>query len=201
MKKLLIYGDSISNGNHGDNAYLPLLEKNGYVITNRAVGSSGLCANTPSSMVEEVGKYEHRDYDIVLIWHGTNDWYWGSGLDEFSSTFRSLIKTIKERNPLALILSLGPIYRYEAPYKMKEKVEAFFSPNCVGLTLLDYSSLIKTLSYENGVYFVDMNSLVGINKYNANYFLEDNVHPNNKGYERIGRVVLSSLSTISFVMG
>lgn len=199
MIKLLVYGDSLSNGNHGEGAYYPLLEKSGLTVTNRAVGSSGLCRNTPSSMLSQMEKYDDRDYDIVLVWHGTNDWYWGSEMEDFKSSIRKVIADIRERNPFAIIFWCGPLYRYEAPDGKTERVFAFESENKVGLTLSDYRDALKRECLLLGVDYVEMNSLVQIHKGNADELLEDLVHPNRKGYERIGRALLGEIRKLVYI--
>ena len=199
MIKLLVYGDSLSNGNHGEGAYYPLFEEKGISVTNRAVGSSGLCRNTPSSMLSQLEKYDDRNYDIVLVWHGTNDWYWGSRMDDFAYSTRFSIEIIRERNPLAIILWCGPLYRYEAPDGKSERVSAFESPNKIGFTLSDYRDTLKKECLLLGVVYVEMNSLIQIHKNNREEFLEDLVHPNKKGYERIARALISEIGKLVYI--
>lgn len=199
MIKLLVYGDSLSNGNHGEGAYYPLFEKKGIRVTNRAVGSSGLCRNTPSSMLSQLEKYDDRNYDVVLVWHGTNDWYWGSAMDEFAYSIRASIEIIRERNPFALILWCGPLYRYEAPDGKSDRVSAFESGNKIGFTLSDYRDTLKKECLLLGINYIEINSLIQIHKDNREEFLEDFVHPNKKGYERIGRALLSEIGKLVFI--
>lgn len=196
-----MYGDSLSNGNHGDHAYYSQLEAWGLSTTNRAVGSSGLCIGTPSSLLSQLAFFEDCDYDVVLCWHGSNDWYWGSPLEEFSTSMEKAVSLIRGRNPSALVLWLGPIYRYEAPDGTTVRSNAFHTPNKIGRTLLSYARVIKEKSEELGIRYVDMNSLVQIHAGNAVEFLEDNVHPNAKGYDRIARVLKEKLSLLFFVKG
>ncbi len=199
MIKLLIYGDSLSNGNHGEGAYYPLFEKNNISATNRAVGSSGLCLNTPSSMLSQLEKFDDRNYDVVLIWHGTNDWYWGSGMDEFSSSIKKAVEIIRRRNPSALIFWCGPLYRYEAPDGKDDRVDAFSCENKVGFTLSHYRDTLKKECLLLGVDYVEMNALIQIHSHNRDEFLEDSVHPNKYGYERIGRALLSKIRELLYI--
>lgn len=200
MTKILLYGDSISSGTHGDGAYHSYLERMlDSKITNRSIGSSGLTKATPNSMMEQLEKFGDDDYDIVLIWHGTNDWYWGSELKTFKSDMEEAIEIIRKRNPFSEIVWVSPIFREEAPYGTTEKKEANFAPNKAGATLLDYVAVIKEVSIEKHVRFFDLDSLVQITKYNSEIFLEDGVHPNKLGYERIARALYWELKCILFM--
>lgn len=199
MKRMLIYGDSLSSGTHGKNAYYDYLKEKGIETQNRAVGSSGLCLNTPSSMLSILEKYDDRDFDIVLIWHGTNDWYWGSEKETFISSMDKAVSIIRERNPESIILWCGPLYRYEAPDSFSEKNVAWNTKNKVGLTLRDYQRMVRERSFALSVEYLDMDSLVQIHGNNASIFLEDNVHPNQKGYERIARTLIPELERLFYI--
>ena len=199
MRRLLIYGDSLSNGNHGKNAYYDTLAAKGIEYLNRAVGSSGLCLNTPCSMLSQLVKYDDRGFDVVLVWHGSNDWYWGSGKEEFLSSMDKAISIIRERNPDALILWCGPIYRYEAPDSFSEKSIAWDTKNKVGLTLRDYEKMVKASAKSLSIHYLDMDGSVQIHQGHAAIFLEDNVQPNEQGYERISRALVLELEKLFFL--
>ena len=87
MKTIAIYGDSISTGAHGEGGYEAMLKSSLSLekVYNFAVGSSGLTRKTPGGMLEVLDKNPvPEDAELFLIWHGSNDWYWGSRLEEFS---------------------------------------------------------------------------------------------------------------------
>jgi len=200
MKSLLIYGDSISSGIHGKNAYLSYLERTLHCfIINRSIGSSGLTWRTPRSMLEQLENFIDEHVDIILIWHGTNDWYWGVPMDVFIDGINEAITTLQKRNPLALITWCGPIYRFEAPNGTITKGSAFSNKNKSGLTLYDYTQAIKETSEKLHFTYINMDELAQIHQWNEQVFLEDHVHPNADGYVRIGRILSTTLQNLWFI--
>ena len=69
-----------------------------------AVGSSGLPRKTPVGMLEVLDKNPvPEDADLFLIWHGSNDWYWGSGLEEFSHGVKEAVNRLRAAAPTCLL--------------------------------------------------------------------------------------------------
>ena len=42
---------------------------------------------TPNSLISLLENQENlpKDADLIIIWHGTNDWYWGAPLGDIDS--------------------------------------------------------------------------------------------------------------------
>lgn len=100
VKKIVIYGDSLSTGTHGEGGYEGFLKKTFQAeIVNYAVGSSGLSFASPNNAASILIEPQNipEDADVVFMWHGTNDWYWGCPIgnikDETPDTFYGAIKT------------------------------------------------------------------------------------------------------------
>ncbi|MFT4145392.1 MAG: SGNH/GDSL hydrolase family protein [Mobilitalea sp.] len=203
MDSMIIYGDSISTGTHGEGAYLDALKKCLKVkhIQNYAIGSSGLSAKTPNSMLKVLeGQEENkegRDVDLILVWHGTNDWYWGAELgsvdqeedDTFYGAIKKAVKVIRERNPEGLLVWITPIFRYEKPDKGDTPGNANFTKNHTGHTLDEYTQAICLMGRKLGFPVIEMGMSVGIYEENEIGYMEDQVHPNVFGYRKIERVL------------
>jgi lysophospholipase L1-like esterase len=207
-KKIVIYGDSLSTGTHGKGGYLPALHDafNNFQIVNYAVGSSGLSDVTPDSMMKILSEQNEADstVEIVIIWHGTNDWYWGTPIGRkdcentktFFGAIRAAVTKCRMLYPYARILWALPIYRFETPDGMSEVGQAFQIKNKSGYTLTDYSEAIRLASHEYGYKVVTMNELIQIHSGNEETFLEDRVHPNEEGYKRISKVWIREIGEI-----
>lgn len=198
MKKLLIYGDSLSSGTHGNGAYLKQLENNLKIsLTNRSIGSSGLSVTTPNCMIEQIEKYHDVKYDIILIWHGTNDWYWGTPMDLFTKSIEKVITILRERNPEAMIVWAGPLYRFETPNGTEAiHSEANFCKNKEGFTLSEYTNILEKKTKEFHVKWINIDASTQITQFNSDVFLEDKVHPNAKGYERIAKCLTKEIAPL-----
>lgn len=212
VKKIVIYGDSISTGSHGEGGYERYLkEALGAEIINYAIGSSGLSDTTPNNTASILKNSENipADADLIIMWHGSNDWYWGSPMgtlaDRQSDTFLGAIADaagrIRERAKNAAFVWLTPLYRYEKPDEGQSIGKAYEIQNKLGNTLGDYYHGLQLASAYHGFYLVDMRRLTGIHEGNQELYLEDCVHPNKAGYERIQRILIKELGEILYYEG
>ena len=201
--RILIYGDSISTGTHGDGAYLKALaEAFNAEIVNRAVSASGTAENTPSSLLSQLEVYDDREADIVLIWHGSNDWYWGTEERNFRAAIEKAVSTIRSRNPFAPLIWFSPlVYRFECPDEGDKAGEATETKNKAGLVITDYLKILEDEARRQGFSYADISSRVQINKYNAEVYLEDGVHPSRKGYDIIQNAIIQSVRNLLSVHG
>ena len=72
---------------------------------------------------------------------------------------------------------------------MAQAGEAYELPNKSGYTMLDYYVELERASKRLGFPLIDMRRLCGIHRDNAELYLEDRVHPNRAGYQRISAVL------------
>lgn len=205
MMRLAIYGDSLSTGTHGDGGYLAALEKAfaPCELTNYAVGSSGCADGTPNGMVQILHRTEGKraGADLILIWHGTNDWYWGTplgspddcGEDTFWGAIHTVVNRLREENPQALLVWATPLYRHECPDGMKAAGDADRTPNRAGHCLFEYTRVLRDAADRLHFPLIETGRQAGIFAQNADLLLEDRVHPNAAGYRQIERVLCSEL--------
>lgn len=212
IKKIVIYGDSISTINHGGGGYEGYLkEKFSAEVVNYAVSASGLSLATPNNTATILADSAHipRDADLIIMWHGSNDWYWGSPIgeltDEDSHTFLGAVgqavHRIRNQAPDAVLVWLTPIYRYQAPDQVEQAGHAYSTHNKIGNTMMEYYLGLQQASICHGFPLIDVRRLCGIHEVNQEQYLEDRVHPNKAGYERIWRVLERELGNILHVAG
>lgn len=212
VSKIVIYGDSISTINHGNGGYEGALrEAYGAEIVNYAVGSSGLAYTTPNNTAQILENPEHipGDADVILLWHGTNDWYWGSPVgrlgdtepDTFYGAVNKAVSSIRRCAPEAVLVWITPIYRFEKGDGVPEAGRAYETKNKAGNTMEAYYQAIMQASVRYGFPVIDMRRLCGIHEGNQELYLEDQVHPNQAGYERISRVLKRGLDALLYDSG
>lgn len=206
--KISIYGDSISTVNHGEGGYEKKLKESLSLeeIYNFSIGSSGLSSGTPNSMVNIVMKPEMipKDVDLNLIWHGSNDWYWGTKIGQMGNSDPSTfwgsidftINKLRQKNHMARIAWVTPIYRREKPYMCHRVGDGYELQNLNGYTLLDYYKVIELASKRYGFYLIDMRRMANFHRENAQYFLEDYVHPNKHGYKIIHDILYAEIKKL-----
>jgi lysophospholipase L1-like esterase len=209
LNKIAIYGDSISTVNHGNGGYEGLLKASLKLeeIYNFSVGSSGLSTKTPNCMVNLLQDQNTipKDVELILIWHGSNDWYWGTDIGKMGEKDQStywggidfVISQLRKTVSRARIAWVTPIFRKEVPYLGTESGEGYELKNLNGNTLLDYYETLERASKRYGFYLIDMRRRANIHRDNAEYYLEDNVHPNQKGYEMIHGILHRELMNIA----
>lgn len=209
IKKAVIYGDSISTRNHGNGGYEVLLQETMGIakIINHAISGSGLANITPDSTSELLTKEEniHEDVDLILLWHGTNDWYWGSeignldmGKDTYLGALDFAVNTLRKASPKANIISFTPLFRYEKPDGCHEIGDGYHTKNKRGYTLGHYYDGLKRAGVELGFPVVDLRVWTNFHMKNAFLYFEDMVHPNGAGYKKINEIICAHLDFISF---
>lgn len=208
IKTAVIYGDSISTTEYGEGGYQELIKKalGMETVYNHAVSASGLSASTPNNLFSLLKNPQnlHSDADLIIIWHGTNDWYWGTPIGEMDSedptTFigsaKYAIETIRKAAPEADIIWLTPMYRFQEPFGSAILSEAWENKNAAGCTQADYEKAIIDLSKKYCFPVIDMRRLTNFNSHNASRFLPDNIHPSKAGYIRIAKIIASHVKML-----
>ena len=169
--RIAVYGDSISTGTHGDGGYLGALAgvADDVRVWGHAVGGSSLAAVAPGSLVDVLADPAnlHPDADLALLWHGTNDWYWGSPLGAPDSpdprTFRGAlahgVRRLRGAAPGLRVVVPGPLCRRERPADGPAEGDAFVTPNRVGATLGDYRRVLRDAAPDLGDRFLPLDGL------------------------------------------
>ncbi|MBQ4575350.1 MAG: SGNH/GDSL hydrolase family protein [Clostridia bacterium] len=211
ISKCVIYGDSISTTDFSRGGYQQLLKDHLNIgeMINYAVSASGTAPSTPNSVYEKIIENEkiEEDADLIIVWSGTNDWYWNvelGDIDNFSENtycgaMRKCLLTLTERCETANIITMTPIARWQAPDGMTIDGDAHYYKNKAGHTLYEYSEMLEKLTAAIGIPMCDMRRLSGINIKNKDIYLRDNVHPSRLGYLRIAEIIAAFTNNLSFI--
>jgi len=202
---LAVYGDSISVNEYEGGGWPQRVQSLLGIRTvyNHAISSSGLSLTTPDSAVHllDYEKNQHKDADIVIIWHGTNDWYWGAPLGEsdseeeetFAGAIAATVRKLRHVNPDVKIIWMTPIFRYQPPDKSRTLAEAWESKNSAGFTMKDYYDMIWTQSSKLCFPVIDLRRLTNFSLQNKHIYYRDIAHPSAKGFDLIADLVVRHL--------
>ncbi len=142
-KKIVIYGDSISTCLFGGGGYAGYLkEKFSAEVLNYAISGSGLSLATPENTISILREDKNipEDADLIIMWHGTNDWYWGSTLgtpessdsNTFYGAIKEAVERIRKKAPNAVMVWLTPVFRYQMPDGGTREGKAYETKNKAG---------------------------------------------------------------------
>lgn len=200
IRKLVIFGDSISTPLIGAGGYEVLLQSllKPKEFYNFAVPQSGASTVTPDHVLQILTRHGAvcEDADVVILWHGTNDWYWGAQIGRFGSQDGSTyigalelaVRSIREFAPSAFIMTATSLYRWQAPDGCQTAGDAWFTPNKAGASLAEYDRALREVSQAYGAALVEMRALTGFCEQNCRRFLPDCVHPGKEGCDIIARI-------------
>ncbi len=204
IKTAVIYGDSISTADFGNGGYGKLIkEKLGIeTLYNHAISASAMTDGTPNNLIRLLDDEAnlHSDAELVIIWHGTNDWYWGAPIGEYHENGRqdentfigalvNSVLRIRKCAPTAKIVYLTPLWRYQNPDRCDKVAEAWTNKNAVGLTLCDYYNAIIDMSRLMCFPVIDMRTWTNFNRSNHSIYQPDLVHPSEEGYKIIADII------------
>ncbi len=105
-KKLLAYGDSITQGYDAlrpSNRYIArICDALGFEETNKAIGGEIFCS--------QLSSFENAVPDLITVAYGTNDWN-RTTVDKFVVQSRGFFENIRKNYPNTKILAITPIWR------------------------------------------------------------------------------------------
>lgn len=208
VKTLVIYGDSISALTCGRGGYHMILKEmlGNPVLYNHAISASALTRNTYLSTSELLENSEniHADADVVILWHGTNDWYWGAEVgNRFSESdltycgaIRNAVNKIRDAAPLCKIIMPTPLFRLQAPDCCHYVREAYDNPNKRGYTQKDYYDAVMDMSEEMCFSVVDLRRLTNFSRQSMTVYQPDGIHPSEAGCEVVASLIYKHILSL-----
>ncbi len=189
QKSWLTLGDSITKAN----GYQPIVkQKLGFLkVDNRGINGQTMAYQNTNKSTFSIGKdINYKEYDLVTIFIGTNDFRYNKKLgtisednnkyDEttFIGSYQMLIETILKSNPTIDLVLITPLQRSKDGYDINFTNEA-------GYKLIHYVNAIKDLGNKYNLPVLDLYSSSGFTNKTMSVYTRDNLHPNEKGYEII----------------
>lgn len=205
LRKLVIFGDSISTTSVGEGGYQATLQRllPEARISNHAVAESGASTRTPNHVLGVLDHYaaDCSDADAVILWHGTNDWYWGSPIGQMGiaapSTYLGALQLaankIRSSKADTHLIFATPLFRFQAPDGCCTEGDARTTPNRLGLTLQAYEEAVRTAACLLDVRLAETARLSGFCRETMALYQPDHVHPNRAGCERLGHIFYDAL--------
>lgn len=179
-KNYVFLGDSITDFYDLDNYF-----DNKYSIVN-----SGMNGNKVDDILKNMNDrvYRYNPSDVVIL-IGINDiLYKNSSTDEVTKKIEKITKQIKKHNPYCNIY-IQSIYPTNDKWK-KEHNDSVPDESILKEKILKINKNIKKYCKENKITYVNVHdSLVNKDGYLDNKYTNDGLHPNEKGYEIITKII------------
>ncbi|MFS0781070.1 SGNH/GDSL hydrolase family protein [Bacillus sp. 1P06AnD] len=142
---------------------------------------------------------EYTNFDLVTIAAGTNDFRLDvpigheqqgeADTNTFQGAYHDLMQYILDKNPGIRIVLFTPLQRNKAFYDVNYVNQA-------GYTLKNYVQTIKEIGDQYSVPVCDMYGNSGFTEKTMREFTIDGLHPNARGYERMGNYGAAFLQSI-----
>jgi len=196
QKSWLTLGDSITKAN----GYQPIVkEKLGFLkIDNKGINGQTMAYQKTNKSTYYIGKdINYKQYDLVTIFIGTNDFRYNKKLGKLSNNneydqatfigaYQLLIEKILKSNKDIDLVLITPLQRSKDGYDINFTNEA-------GYKLIDYVNAIKDLGKKYSLPVLDLYSNSGFTNNTLSVYTRDNLHPNEKGYKIIAQKMYSFL--------
>lgn len=164
-KKLLVYGDSISQGFDGlrpsKHYAVRLAEALDAEQINKGMGGESFFPALAKAR-------DDFEPDYITVAYGTNDWS-SSSEEDFKSRCRAFYESLSKNYPEARIFAITPIWRKDC---MEEKTFGDFYK-----VAEDIKSIVK--DYKNITYIYGFEFI----PQDENYYADLRLHPNDKGFD------------------
>lgn len=183
--KIVMLGDSITEGWDGSvdverpESYF-IQQVLGMPTTNLGHGGGAIIGTQSKDLPQVVSSTDFRQYDLVTIGYGVNDFDGGSGsIRELTDTLNDQIQLIYESNPDILLVGILPIWGNT------DAINANESPAGYGWDELQDAE--KDVYISNGGIVLDWRSDPVVTPNNFNQLLGDKwLHPTQATYELLG---------------
>jgi len=120
--------------------------------------------------------------DVIIIFLGTNDWKYGTILEEFKLSYNLMLQNLKSSYPEAQIFCSTLCTTYVNGYE--ENLAPFV---CNGIHIEKYCSLIKEIANENKCNIIDYLA------YKIPYETLDGTHPTLKGMNTLSTIAIREI--------
>ena len=195
QKSWLTLGDSITKAN----GYQPIVkERLGFSkVDNKGINGQTMAYQNTNKSTYYIGKnINYKEYDLVTIFIGTNDFRYNKKLGKLSNNqydettfigaYQLLIEKILKSNKDIDLVLITPLQRSKDGYDINFTNEA-------GCKLIDYVNAIKDLGKKYSLPVLDLYSNSGFTNNTISVYTRDNLHPNEKGYKIIAQKIYSFL--------
>lgn len=202
-----VVGDSITQGNEYATEAKRLLSIG--QVNNH--GINGTCLASVSDADTESMAYRVKEIDntadLVTIFGGTNDWgstKGGKPLGAMGDTdpktvygaIDSIITTVLTNNPKAKLAFITPLQRNYIGEGTTRRGWSETTINDQGIYLIEVVDAIMEVCNRYAVPVLDLYRNSGITDLNKQQWLADGLHPNQAGYQLIGKQIASFLHTL-----
>lgn len=212
-KKYISHGDSITwydGQNYEDGSvcvgYQTIMNNRikFYNVRNEGWSGHSMADGTANGdgCVTRILEINHSDYDLCTIACGTNDFKLNVPLGTlgtmkdtsferttFYGAYRTAIQFLLKQKPTLRIVLFTPLQRDNNGYDVEHT-------NNAGYKLRDYVNAIKKLGEMYGLPVCDMYANSGFTKLTLETYTIDGLHPNNKGFERMGNYATQFVNSI-----
>jgi len=192
--KLLCMGDSLTEGYNIDKKYCwvsLLREREGWEITNSGISgdmTAGMVARLPLAL-------EKQEYTHVFIMGGTNDVEFALAPNLIISNIKAMMRQLRYRG-IHYTIGIPLPFNYEN--STLTRFQYVDDGPMYGEKMDVYCDELKSFLIEDEADFIDFREYFkdGSGKISSHLFLDDGVHPNCEGHEKIYRQILDYYSKL-----
>lgn len=182
MKKIILFGDSITAGYKNGEIDTILNDKINEKLPDTLIQNAGIPGDTTRGALDRVERHVVAYCpDVVTVFFGANDAWLYSGITEheFQENLETLVRSLSDSR----VILLGVPYANQSVHEGERSEER----------LRRFNDVSKAVAEKYQVPFIDVLTEMLVDDNQVSYLQEDGLHFSEEGYQLLARLIIEEI--------